>query len=100
MTTGAEGWGGIQIMLEFVWSAEAADDMGYPPNRIIPFFGLLILIVAALWGMISSWRVAAILSWELFSNYVVILTHEEDYEEEDDNIEDDDNLYDNYDDVQ
>ena len=48
MTTGAEGWGGIQIMLEFVWSAEAADDMGYPPNRIIPFFGLLILIVAAL----------------------------------------------------
>ena len=50
--------------------------------------------------MISSWRVAAILSWELFSNYVVILTHEEDYEEEDDNVEDDDNLYDNYDDVQ
>ena len=46
--------------------------------------------------MISSWRVAAILSWELFSNYVVILTHEEDYEDEDEN---EDNLYDDYDDI-
>ena len=37
-------------------------------------------------------------SWELFSNYVVILTHNVDYEDDDEN--DDDHLYDDYDDMQ
>ena len=45
--------------------------------------------------MISSWRVAVIPSWELFSNYVVILTHDVDYEDDDDN-----HLYNDYDDMQ
>ena len=38
-------------------------------------------------------------SWELFSNYVVILTHNVDYEDDDDE-NDDDHLYDDYDDMQ
>ena len=59
----------------------------------------MLIIAAALWGLISSWGVALIPSWELFSNYVVILiilTHEEDYEDvkDDDNYDLGDNNYD------
>ena len=38
-------------------------------------------------------------SWELFSNYVVILTHDVDYDDDDDE-NDDDHLDDDYDDIQ
>ena len=59
----------------------------------------MLIIAAALWGLISSWGVALIPSWKLFSNYVVILiilTHEEDYEDvkDDDNYDLGDNNYD------
>ena len=38
-------------------------------------------------------------SWELFSNYVVILTHDVEYEDDDDE-NNDDHLDDDYDDMQ